>query len=1041
MSDFSKELLEAYPDCVLLLDAAGRVVDVNSRGVELWELESAGEVIGKPFAQLWPAGERERIAGAVADSGRGRVSHLETFRATASGKRGWETRFSSMKSDSDRASRVLCVARELTDRAVSDRQGAPPARSTGGLDGREQNALYREIIDSAIDTAIIGTDAQGQMILWSHGAHLITGWAAEEMLGRPIASIFTPDDRAAGRPELELTRADETGRAMDMRWHERKDGGRFFADGSINPLVGPTPGYVKSFRDATKQHLTETALRESEERYQSLFTSIDAGFCIADIEFDAARRPIDYRFVEVNPAFETNTGLKAVVGKSIRELVPAIEQSWIDIYAEIALTGESKRFENLAEALGDRWYEVYAFRTGQPWQHRVAILFTDISMRKKWESELRLSEARLENALTISALGTFEWNTQTDTVFLSDRAREIFGFGSGGPLKSAEFQARLQPDEYERKHSPAPAPIGGRARRTDQYRVELPDGTIRYVRSVSNVATGDEALERLVGVVEDVTEERLAQQRLQQLNETLEQRVIDRTLELQQTELRFRAYFNASPEYLYLLRLTEDARLVFEDVNPAGAELYGMFRGEIIGRTPQEIENSEAAQNIVSNARRSLESGMTINYETTRDFGSRPRVAINTIVAPIESSASGGLVLVCGRDLTEQRHAEEALRQSQKMEAIGQLTGGIAHDFNNLLAAVMGSLELMQGRIKQGRLDELDRYAATAQAASKRAAALTHRLLAFSRRQTLSPKVIDINRLVESMEDLIRRTIGPQLELEVAESEGLWMTAVDQNQLENALLNLCINARDAMPNGGRVTIETENYVFGEREAKERDIQAGKYVSLSVTDTGVGMTPATMSRAFEPFYTTKPLGSGTGLGLSMIYGFVRQSGGQVRIYSELDRGTTVCMYLPQFLGEAEPSDEAPVATTAPRARAGETVLIVDDEELVRMLVLEVLDELGYSSLQAPDGPAGLEILKSAARVDLLVTDVGLPGGMNGRQLADAALALRPDLRVLFITGYAENAVINHHQLQPGMHIMTKPFQMDALGLKIRALIEG
>jgi CheY-like chemotaxis protein len=291
------------------------------------------------------------------------------------------------------------------------------------------------------------------------------------------------------------------------------------------------------------------------------------------------------------------------------------------------------------------------------------------------------------------------------------------------------------------------------------------------------------------------------------------------------------------------------------------------------------------------------------------------------------------------------------------------------------------------------------------------------------------------------MEDLFRRTIGPELVLEVAETEALWMTPVDQNQLENALLNLCINARDAMPNGGRVTIETENFVFDEREAAERDIQPGQYVSLSVTDTGVGMTPAVLSRAFEPFFTTKPLGSGTGLGLSMIYGFVRQSGGQVRIYSEVGRGTTVSLYLPRFSGEADaPMDKLELPET-PRAKVGDTVLVVDDEELLRMLVIEVLDELGYVSLQAEDGASALKILKSNTRIDLLVTDVGLPGGMNGRQLADAALLLRTDLKVLFITGYAENAVINHGHLEPGMEIMTKPFQMDALGIKIRKMIEA
>jgi CheY-like chemotaxis protein len=337
-------------------------------------------------------------------------------------------------------------------------------------------------------------------------------------------------------------------------------------------------------------------------------------------------------------------------------------------------------------------------------------------------------------------------------------------------------------------------------------------------------------------------------------------------------------------------------------------------------------------------------------------------------------------------------------------------------------------------------MNEVGRYVAAAQEACKRAAALTHRLLAFSRRQTLSPTLTDLNHLVKSMEDLIRRTIGPQIELDVAATENLWLAQVDQNQLENALLNLCINARDAMPDGGRLTVETANFWVDERMARDGDMLSGQYVSLSVSDTGAGMTPEVMSRAFDPFFTTKPIGSGTGLGLSMIYGFAKQSGGQVRIYSEAGRGVMVCIYLPRFIGEGASGHVNAALAAPPRAVPGEAVLVVDDEELVRRLVIEVLDDLGYTSHQAIDGPSGLKILRSNARIDLMVTDVGLPGGMNGRQLADMARALRPELKILFVTGYAENAVINHGHLEAGMQIMTKPFAIEALGKKVRDMIE-
>ena len=406
------------------------------------------------------------------------------------------------------------------------------------------------------------------------------------------------------------------------------------------------------------------------------------------------------------------------------------------------------------------------------------------------------------------------------------------------------------------------------------------------------------------------------------------------------------------------------------------------------------------------------------------------------------------LIYASGRHITAEkeqaealRRTEEALRQAQKMEAVGQLTGGLAHDFNNLLAGISGSLELMQTRMQQGRLTDVDRYMTAAQGAAKRAAALTHRLLAFSRRQTLDPKPTDVNRLATGMQELIQRTVGPTIPVEVVGASGLWPALVDPSQLENALLNLCINARDAMPDGGRITIETANKWLDERAASKHDMPEGQYLSLCVTDTGIGMSPEVIARAFEPFFTTKPIGEGTGLGLSMIYGFAQQSGGQVRIYSEVGQGTTVCIYLPRHYGEVEDDDADVHVADLPRSEQGETVLIVDDEPTVRMLVTDILEDLGYTAIEAGDSAAGLKVLQSDVRIDLLVTDVGLPGGMNGRQMADAARVHRPDLKVLFITGYAENAILGNGQLAPGMAVLTKPFAIDTMAARIRSMIEA
>jgi CheY-like chemotaxis protein len=373
------------------------------------------------------------------------------------------------------------------------------------------------------------------------------------------------------------------------------------------------------------------------------------------------------------------------------------------------------------------------------------------------------------------------------------------------------------------------------------------------------------------------------------------------------------------------------------------------------------------------------------------------------------------------------------------MEAVGQLTGGLAHDFNNLLAGIVGSLDLMQSRIRQGRTGELQRYIDAAMTSSQRAAALTHRLLAFSRRQPLDPKPIEANKLVAGMEDLLRRTLGPSVSLEMVLAGGLWRTLCDPVQLESAVLNLSINARDAMPEGGKLTIETCNaHLDDAYAAAQRDVTPGQYVCICVTDTGSGMPPDVIARAFDPFFTTKPLGQGTGLGLSMVYGFTKQSEGHVRIYSEPGQGTTVKMYLPRYRGAAEDDAGETQLVEAPRAVAGEAVLVVDDEPVVRSLIVEVLEDLGYRALEAADGPTGLKILQSRVRIDLLITDVGLPG-INGRQLADQARERRPELQVLFITGYAENATLAHGFLDPGMAMITKPFAVDTLAQKIRQMI--
>ncbi len=524
-------------------------------------------------------------------------------------------------------------------------------------------------------------------------------------------------------------------------------------------------------------------------------------------------------------------------------------------------------------------------------------------------------------------------------------------------------------------------------------------------------------------------ERRRAEQALQSLAESLEQQVEQRTRE------RDRVWRNTQD-----LSVVLDRAGTFVAINPATTKILGWSEAEMLGRSAFDFILPEDAPDSLKALQRAANAPLPsfVCRYRCKDGGIR---WISWVAAPDRD-----LIYGSGRDITAEKEAaialaasEEALRQSQKMEAVGQLTGGLAHDFNNILTGISGSLELIQTRVAQGRTGELDRYIGAAQSASKRAAALTHRLLAFSRRQTLDPKPTNVNQLVSGMAELIQRSVGPEIAVETAAAVGLWNSFVDAGQLENALLNLCLNARDAIVGAGRITIETANIWLDERAARERDVPPGQYVALSVTDTGSGMPPDVVARAFDPFFTTKPIGQGTGLGLSMIYGFARQSGGQVRIYSEVGRGTTVSVYLPRFLGMSDGDDPAAASAALPRAAAGQTALVVDDEPLIRMYVTEILEELGYGALEAADGPAGLKIVNSDARIDLLITDVGLPNGMNGRQVADAAREVRPGLKVLFITGYAENALLNHGHLAHGMQVVTKPFTMDALATRIRSLL--
>ena len=518
---------------------------------------------------------------------------------------------------------------------------------------------------------------------------------------------------------------------------------------------------------------------------------------------------------------------------------------------------------------------------------------------------------------------------------------------------------------------------------------------------------------------------------LRDLNASLEARVEERTADRDR-----------------MWRLSTSAMLVarfdgtITAVNPAWTVLLGWTAEQLVGASMLLFVHPDDLVRSVAEAEKLAQGVTTRRFENRyRHRDGRYRWLSWTAVP------DDRFIHAVGQDITAEKEAaealsraEEQLRQAQKMEAVGQLTGGIAHDFNNLLTGIGGALELARRRAEDGRLDDLQRYIGLAILSTDRAAGLTRRLLAFSRRQPLDPQRVEVNGLVAGMEELLRRTLGPSVELEMVLPDGVSPTLCDVNQLESAILNLVINARDAMPDGGRLGIETGNALLDRRFPPVRDgeIKPGRYVSIQVADSGTGMDAEVKARAFEPFFTTKPIGRGTGLGLSMLYGFVKQSAGHVHIESEPGRGTLFRLYLPVQEGAPaavpapEPTAARPVA--ARRAR----VLVVDDEEAVRTVIAEVLGELGCEVIEATDAASGLRVLHRGP-LDLLITDLGLPAGLNGRQFADAACAARPALKVLFITGFVTDAEIGGAP-QPGLQLLTKPFTIDALIAKVGRLIE-
>ncbi len=657
--------------------------------------------------------------------------------------------------------------------------------------------------------------------------------------------------------------------------------------------------------------------------------------------------------------------------------------------------------------------------------------------RARAETARRMSEERFRKLSELSPAIVWFGNADGTLSYLNERWTDYSGqtIEQALPLGWTEV---IHPDDAGRLEAVWSAAREDGIFYQIEARLRRHDGIFRWFLIRAEPVVADDGTKSWIGFNNDIDDIVLARQELAQSRAALED--ANRELEAN-VEARTR-------DHDRLWRISQELMLVadFEgkiaSINPTARRLLGWEEGEMVGVPLMDFVHPDDIPATLAEVGKLAEGHTTLAFENRYRHKDGSYRTLSWTAVPFENR-----IHAVGRDISAEREArealektEEALRQAQKMEAVGQLTGGIAHDFNNLLQGIIGSLDIIQRRVAQGRTADLDRFLNAATTTANRAAALTHRLLAFSRRQPLDPKPVKANQLVSQMEDLLRRTIGESIQLEMVLAGGLWTTKCDPHQLESAILNLSINGRDAMPSGGKLTIETCNaHLDKAYAARECDVKPGQYVCISVSDTGTGMSPDIVAKAFEPFFTTKPIGQGTGLGLSMIYGFARQSEGYAKIYSEVGQGTVVKLYLPRHYGEGEDTDELPQITEQHATEHGETVLVVEDEPVVRDLVVEVLTELGYNAIEAHDGPTGLSVLQSRQNIDLLVTDIGLPG-LNGRQIADAGRQLRPDLKVLFMTGYAENATLASGFLEPGMQMITKPFSMENLATRIREMVE-
>ncbi|MFW2830673.1 PAS domain-containing protein [Sphingomonas sp. ID0503] len=934
----------------------------------------------------------------------------------------WDFAYSPLRDESGAVAGLLDVVMDATATVLNERRlQQEQVRLT------ESERRFRALVDASAEV-IYRANAEFDAIQHLDGVAFRPG--ADKPLTHWIDTFIHEDDQALVRAEVERAVASREELTVEHRMRNA-DGSTSWILSRAIPIIGDDGGVVEWFgtaTDVTAAHAARDALASSKEKLELATQAARMGQFdywpqTGVLEWDDRCRalfgltpgaPVTYESAYVAGLHPDDR--KRATEAVVASLDPAGNHVFDTEYRTIGIEdGVLRHIHAQGVVLFDGDRAVRLIGTVQ-----------DVSAERQREAALRETEERLRLANRATNDAIWDWDLLGDHVLWNEAIRSGYGHDlPDGTSDGGWWIEHIHPDDRPRIDRSIHAVIeGGGTEWRDEYRFRRADGSYADIKDRGSLIRDAEGRAvRMIGAMLDQTDRKDIERELAEVVE-------ERTRERDQI-------WQATPDMLCVA--TFDGH--FRALNPAWEETLGFSEAELVGQPFMKFvhpDDAEATSAIMSG----LVAGQSIfGFENRyRALGGR-YVWLNWNAVP-----RGDLIYSVVRDVTAAHEqadalaaAEDQLRQAQKMEAVGQLTGGIAHDFNNMLTGVLGSLELLRRYIAEGRSDRIDRYIEAAATSAQRAAALTQRLLAFSRRQSLDVQPVDVNATVRGMEDLLNRTLGEATALHLDLDPDAWAAVTDANQLESALLNLAINARDAMPAGGRLTVRSTNVTLDEAAVRYLDdVTPGDYVAIAVADTGMGMSEQVVAKAFDPFFTTKPIGQGTGLGLSMIYGFARQSGGHVGIDSALGAGTTVTLYLPRHAGEVS---SAPPSVVGPMpAGRGECIMVVEDDPAVRMLIVDVLENLGYDVITAADGRQAIAMLDERPAIRLLVTDVGLPG-VNGRQVAAHAREKLPGLRVLFVTGYAEQAANRASFLVEGTDMILKPFPLDILAAKVREMVEG